>query len=128
MTLFTGVAAGFERDLGIVRFAAFRNIAPDRPARLRLPLSGLMSRADRLSAACCTGNPVAGLATFAASLGRQFRIPRKAALLRRDALSAFAAGLRGALRVVLEIAAAGLAALAGDLTLPLLIHRGKAAV
>ena len=70
MTRFAGVPAGFDRDLGIVRFAAFRNIAPDRPAGLSLPLSGLVPRADRLSAACYTGNPVAALAALAASLGR----------------------------------------------------------
>jgi hypothetical protein len=52
---------------------------------------------------------------------------RSCAKLPPDGLAALAPGLRRPLRVVLEVAPRRLAALAGDLLLPLGVHRGEAA-
>jgi hypothetical protein len=75
-----------------------------------------------------TSAATAVLTPFSTGLGRQPVIAGKAALRGGNALPAFPAGFRGAPAVVFEISATDLAALTSDLALPLLVHRGKAAV
>jgi hypothetical protein len=90
----------------------------------------LVLGADRLRAGwhADTSAAAAVLTPFSTGLGRQPVIARKAALRGGNALPPFPAGFCGAPAVVFEISATDLAALTGDLALPLLVHRGKAAV
>src|ERR1700722_761872 len=77
------------------------------------------------------GHVVARLATLAPCLGRESRILREAALLIRHTLAAFAARLRCKLAILGKaafLARYGSAAHAGNLPLPLLLHRRESAI
>jgi hypothetical protein len=71
---------------------------------------------------------MAMLTAFPAGFGCPLTVARKTAFVGWHALPALAAGFGGALRVVLEVSAAGLTAFAGDFALLLLVHRCEAAI
>jgi hypothetical protein len=83
--------------------------------------SGKGCLASALAAAALAATATLAAAALVAAAAR-------AALAAAAGFSALAAGFRRALGIILEIAAAGRAALAGDLALFILIHRSEALV
>jgi hypothetical protein len=115
VAVFAALAAGFGGAL-----AVFGRVAAATLMAAALRAAALMTVADLAA--------MTVLAAFAAGLGGQLMITRKAAFVGRNALSTLTAGFGGAFGVVLEVSAAGLAALAGNVALFLFVHRCEAAV
>jgi hypothetical protein len=96
-------------------FAVFGKIAP---------AAALMAAPDRAGLMAA----MALFAAFASGLGRQLMVLRETPFLAGNALATLAPGFCGALAIILEVSAAGLATLAGNFPLSLFVHRCEASV